>query len=120
MIADALLLEGKVSVFIGGKEYKIPPPTIERIAGAGRHLASLKPCSSFMDIIQTMPELEAACKALSWFIQGDENLHKTLQKGTLAEIIGALTAAVSLMGIENFPKLSALARNVQSLIAITR
>lgn len=120
LVSEALLGKGEASVLIGGKTYTIPPPTIERIAGAGIYLSCLKGCSTFMDMIETMGEMEAVCKALSWFIQGDEHIYKNLMKGTLSEVTEAMALVLSLIGIENFPKLSALVKNVQSLIAITR
>lgn len=120
LVSEALLGKGEASVLIGGKTYTIPPPTIERIAGAGFYLSNFKECSTLMDMVNSMEELELVCKALSWFIQGDEHLSKNLIKGTLAEVTGAFAVVLTLIGIENFPKLSGLVKNVQSLIAITR
>lgn len=120
MIAETLLGKGEVSVHIGGKNYTIPPPTIERIAGAGYYLADFKECETLMDMVTSMESMDNVCKAVSWFIQGDEELYRTLSKGTIAEVIDALAKALGLIGIENFLKLSALVRNVQSLIAVTR
>lgn len=120
MVAEALLGKGEASVHIAGKNYVIPAPTIERIAGAGYYLADIKECETLMDIITSMESMNNVCKAVSWFIQGDEELYRTLSKGTIAEVIDALAKALGLIGIENFPKLSALVKNVQSLIAVTR
>lgn len=120
LVSEVLLGKGGVSAHIAGKDYTIPPPTIERIAGAGYYLADFKECETLMDMVTSMESMNSVCKALSWFIQGDEELYRTLSKGTIAEVVDALAKAIGLIGVENFLRLSALVRNVQSLIAVTR
>ena len=107
------------SVIIGGKVYVIFPPNIKKICGAGLYLSGIKG-NTLAEMLSSLQDIECVCKALSWFIQGDESLTEELMEGTLKEVTEALVKAVSLIGIENFPKLSGLARNVRSLVAISR
>ena len=58
-----------------------------------------------------------ASRALSWFIQGDENLHEELSCGTFDEVVEALATGLSMISAENFYKLLALAKNVAILTA---
>lgn len=103
---------------VGGKPYFIKPPTIRKIAGAGYALGELgAENGNFGDILKAMQDTEKAAEALSWFIKGDESLTEELKEGTLEEVTDALAVAVSMLGIEDFQKLSGLSRSVRRLIA---
>lgn len=104
---------------ISGKEYKIPPPTIERIAGAAKHLNEME-INTIKDLLLSYENLDEACKALSWFICGNESLSRELAKALPSEVLIGLKTALNQIDIKDFLKLSALARNVRSLIAATR
>lgn len=120
LISSAVLGIDCETVLVGGRTYVIFPPTVERIAGAGRFLSDLGEGRTVAEVLGTMQRMDAACRALSWFIQGDEGLWSELSGGTLEEVTDALSVAVGMIGIQNFPRLSALVRSVRSLIATAR
>lgn len=70
-----------------------------------------------MDMLRSLKDVGSASRALSFFIQGDESLYDELSQGTLDEVVEALAIAVSMISVENFFKLSALAKNVALLTA---
>lgn len=105
------------TIIVGGEVYSLFPPTIRRIAGAGLHLAAIPENGKVREMIGSMEE---ATKALSWFIRGDESLCDALSDGTAKEIVEGLEVAIKLIGMENFPKLSALSKSVRTLIANTK
>jgi len=122
VVSESLLgLDGK-AVTVGGKAYVIPPPTIKRIVGAAYHLSALvsEGDVTVMDVIASMKDLGEACSALSWFIVGDTTLAAELSDGTPDEVTTALMAAYSLISVENFTRLSTLARNVAGMTARPR
>ena len=69
------------------------------------------------DIFLSMKDTPNASHALSWFINGNDELFEELSKGTFEENVEALSIAFSLISVENFMKLSALVKNVASLAA---
>lgn len=105
-------------VFIGGKVYTIHPPTIRTLAGV-IHLMRESTGESIKDIIFNM-DLEGCCKALSWFIQGNEGLKDTFMDCPVSEVQEGLIKGFTLLDPKNFITLSALQRNVRSLIAKPR
>lgn len=119
LVSSAVLGIDCETVIVGGEVYVIYPPTIERLAGAGYHLSDLKG-NTIAEMLSNLTDLFSACKALSWFIEGNESKAGKLSKGTLKEVCDGLEKAISMIGIENFVRLSASARNVRSLIATTR
>ena len=70
LISSAVLGIDCETVLVGGKAYVIFPPTVERIAGAGRFLSDLGEGRTVAEVLGTMQRMDAACRALSWFIQG--------------------------------------------------
>lgn len=118
LVSSAILGIDQESVFVNGKVYQIYPPTIRRFVGA---VASMKESNgeSIKDLILNM-DMEGACKALSWFIQGDESLAESFKDAKVSEVQEGLLTAFSLIDPQNFIKLSALQRNVRSLIAKPR
>ena len=107
------------TVIVNGKAYYLSPPTIRKIAGAGLYLSDLIG-ENLSEMIHSMKDLGNAAKALSWFIAGNESLAEELSEGTVAEVTDGLETAVMMLGIENFPRLSALSQSVGRLIAHTK
>ena len=98
----------------------IHPPTVHRIAGTGYYLSDLKDGVTVMDMLRSLKDVEMASRALSWLIQGDENLCEELSAGTFDEVVEALANGLSMVSAENFYKLSVLAKNVALLTAKQR
>lgn len=117
IINAAVLGKDFETVFVNGKVYVIYPPTIHKIAGAGYYLCDLKEAVTVMDMLRSLKDVEIASRALSWLIQGDENLCEELSAGTFDEVVEALATGLSMVSAENFYKLSVLAKNVALLTA---
>ncbi len=120
MVAAALLGKDSVNVRIAGTTYKITPPTIKQIAGAGYWLSDFGEEETDADFVGELKSVDKVAKAVSWLIRGDEELEEELKEGTLGELLQAVTAAMSMIGIQNFAMLSTLAKNVKMLIAKQR
>lgn len=117
LVAASLLGNDGEVISIGGKTYTITPPTIKKIVGAGYYLADLGDFENVTDVMEKFKEFEKMAKALSWFIKGDESLSGELTNGTLTEVVNGIDAAVRLMDVGNFIRLSTLSKNVERLIA---
>lgn len=117
IINAAVLGKDFETVFVNGNVYVIHPPTIHKIAGAGYYLCDLKEAVTVMDMLRSLKDVEMASRALSWLIQGDENLCEELSAGTFDEVVEALATGLSMVSAENFYKLSVLAKNVALLTA---
>lgn len=121
LVTSALLGYDRKAISVNGKVYIIPAPTIKRIAGAGHYLcANMKEGMTLKDVLQDISEAESLCKALSWFINGDDSLADELSNGKYEEIVHGLEVGYSLISIENFIKLSALRKSVAKMIAKPR
>ena len=120
IINAAVLGKDFETVFVNGKVYVIYPPTIHKIAGAGYYLCDLKEAVTVMDMLRSLKDVEMASRALSWLIQGDENLCEELSAGTFDEVVEALATGLSMVSAENFYKLSVLVKNVALLTAKQR
>lgn len=118
IVSSAILGMDCKAVVINSKVYVIMPPTIKKIAGAGLCLSNING-KTIKDIVMSA-DMEAASRALSYFIQGDDLLSTEISQGTLEEVVDALCEAYSLIGTKDFLKLSDLARNVANLIAKQR
>lgn len=105
------------NVEVGGKFYSISPPTIEKISGAAYYLSNFDFIQSKEELVHQMQIMKDAASALSWFIEGNDSLSSQLSKGTIDEICNGIDAALSLIDIENFKRLSVLAGNVARLAA---
>lgn len=106
-----------VNVMVNNKVYSIFPPTIHKLAGAGLYLSDFGNEENVRDILISINNADKLAHALSWLIKGDDSLVNELEQGTFDELVDAVSQAYSLMSIENFIKLSALAKNVAMLIA---
>lgn len=120
IVNAAVLGKDFETVFVNGKAYIINPPTIHKIAGASYYLSGLKDGVTVMDMLRSLKDVDVASRALSWLIQGDENLYEELSKGTFDEVVEALATGLSMISAENFYKLSVLAKNVALLTAKQR
>lgn len=120
IVNAAVLGKDFETVFVNGNAYIINPPTIHKIAGAGYYLSDLKDGVTVMDMFCSMKDVVVASCALSWLIKGDESLSEELSKGTLDEVVEALSVGFSMISAENFYKLSVLAKNVALLTAKQR
>ena len=120
IINAAVLGKDFETVFVNGNVYVLHPPTIHKIAGAGYYLCDLKEAVTVMDMLRSLKDVEMASRALSWLIQGDENLCEELSAGTFDEVVEALATGLSMVSAENFYKLSVLAKNVATLTAKER
>ncbi len=105
------------NVIIDGRLYVILPPTIHRLAGAGLYLSDFGNEQTVRDVIKSLNNSDKLAHALSWFVNGDDSLYEDFSRGTFDELVDAVTQAYSLISVENFTKLSALAKNVARLIA---
>jgi hypothetical protein len=117
IVNAAVLGKDFETVFVNGNAYVIHPPTVHRIAGAGYYLSDLKDGVTVMDMLRSLKDVETVSRALSWLIQGDENLYEELSEGTFDEVVEALGTGLSMISAENFYKLSVLAKNVVNLTA---
>lgn len=103
---------------VNKKIYTVSPPTIKRLAGASYYLSKDEGGDNIGDALRIMfSESANAAKALSWLVAGDESLSDEFAQGTLEEVLTGLEKAMSLVGTANFPRLSALMRNVSMLTA---
>lgn len=105
------------SAVVNGKAYAIHPPTIHKLAGAGVYLSEFGNEETLGDVIKSINSSDKLAHALSWLINGDDSLFNELAEGTFDELVEAVSGAYSLVSLENFMKLSTLAKNVSGLIA---
>lgn len=118
MVASALLGTDCVTVIVAGKAYTVFPPTVYRLAGAGQYLSDFdNSADTVAAIFKSINRVGKLASALSWLIKGDDSLSTELGRGTVEELCEALGEAYSLLSVENFYRLSTLARNVSRLIA---
>lgn len=120
VVSSAILGYDGETIFVGGKAYIVPPPTIARIASASYFLSDIKEGDNMSDIIKSLGKIENAAHALSHLVCGSDNLFKAFRKATLNEVIEGLSVAISLISAENFLKLLALAKSVAELTAKQR
>lgn len=120
VVSAAILgLDGE-TVLVAGRAYHIMPPTLKKIAQAAYYLSEISEAESPKSLLMSTDNLKSLCDALSCMIKGNESLSDSLMDGTMTEIVEALEIAYSLASVENFLRLSALARNVASLTAKQR
>lgn len=102
IVNAAVLKKDFETVFVNDNVYVIHPPTIHKIAGAGYYLSDLKDGTTVMDMLRSLKDVKCASKALSWLIQGNEELSEELSKGTFDEVVEALAIGLSMISVENF------------------
>lgn len=117
MIASAIIGLDYKMIIVNDKSYIIEPPTIERIAGASYWLLDAGDGNTVRDVLSLMSKAENLSKALSWYIQGNDELSQELAKGKMSEVVDGLEAAMSMIEATNFLKLSGLRKSARILIA---
>lgn len=117
IVSDAIIGNDFVTVMVANKMYAVMPPTIHKLAGAGLYLSGFGKEETLHDIIKSVNDSDKLSLALSWLINGNDSLSDELSRGSFDELVNALCEAYSLISVENFTKLSALAKNVARLIA---
>lgn len=117
LVSEAITGKDFIPIIVNGKMYRVNPPTIHKIAGASAYLAILEDSKDIAGIVSSLKDISVASRALSWFIEGDDSLEHELSKGTLEEVLCGLTAAYSLISVENFTMLLDLAKNIANLTA---
>lgn len=117
VVSASIIGADLVNVMVDNKVYSIFPPTIHKLAGAGLYLSDFGDEQTFRDVIKSINNSDKLAHALSWLIKGDNSLFNELEQGTFDELVDAVSQAYSLISVENFTKLSALAKNVAMLIA---
>lgn len=122
VISDAILGIDYETVFVGGVAYTITPPTIERMAGAISCLSELeftdKP--TMKELLMSLGETTAYCRALSWFINGDTSYAGRLAKGTFEEVVDALLVSFDLVSPKTFSTAVSLVKSAGRLAAKSR
>nr|DAV45251.1 MAG TPA: hypothetical protein [Bacteriophage sp.] len=109
-----------VNVMVNGRCYTVFPPTVHKLAGAGMFLSDFGDEQTVRDVISSINDSEKLAHAFSWLVQGNDGLFDELSHGTFDELVNAIDMAYSLISVENFTRLSTLAKNVASLIAKQR
>lgn len=117
MVASAIVGLDYRIIIVNDKSYIIHPPTIAKIAGATYWLCEAGDGKTLREILVSLSKSENLTKALSWFIQGNEDLAEELTKGKLDEIVNGIEAAFSMIEAQNFMKLSALQKSASLLVA---
>lgn len=117
IVSASIIGANFVNVMVNSKCYSVFPPTVHRLAGAGLYLSDFGDEQDLREIIKSINDAHKLAHALSWLINDDDSLFEELSHGTFDELVNAVCEAYSLISVESFTKLSALARNVSSLIA---
>lgn len=121
LVADAVLGEDFKVVVLGGKAYKVSPPTIATIC-KGIHYLSLidKTTSGKEDLEKVRNDLENILKGLSVFVLGSADMYKEIDGATLHELREALETVVKFISAEDFFVCAALAESVARMAATPR
>lgn len=122
LVSDAIIGGDYVVVYVNGKAYPIPSPTIKRLARAISCLSELDlgDTGTLKDIFLASKDSEAYARALSWLINGNASLSDKLSNGTLEEVVDALEKAFGLVDVTPFLKAASLTRNASLLVASPR
>lgn len=120
IVSAAIIGADFITVLVNDKPYTVYPPTINKLSGAGFYLNGMGDEQTVRDIINSINNSEKLCHAFSWLVKGDDSLFEELSQGTFDELVDAVSAAYSLVSVENFTKLSVLAKNVAKLVANQR
>lgn len=122
LVSDAIIGADYTIVYVNGKAYPIKPPTIHKLAGAISCISGLElgEQGTLKDMLLSAKDCKAYAKALSWFIKGNQSLNAELSKGTLEEVVKALTIAFDLVGIKPFLTAASLTRSASLLAASPR
>lgn len=117
-MADAVLGEDFKVVVLGGKAYKISPPTIATICKGIQYLSLIdKTTSGKEDLEKVRNELENILKGLSVFVLGSADRYEEIEGATLHELREALETVVKFISAEDFFVCAALAESVARMAA---
>lgn len=120
VVASAIIGSDVQIIVVDGKRYVLPPPVINRIAGAITCLceAGLPDKPSIRETLLGLKNTPVAlAKSLSWFVKGDESLTDEFTRGSFEEVVSGVEQALSLISTSVFLKAVSLARNAASLAA---
>ena len=122
LVSDAVIGMDYAIVYVNGKAYPVKPPTINRLAGAISCISSLDlgDQGTMKDMLLCAKDCKAYAKALSWLIKGNQSLSAELSKGTLEEVVDALSSALDMVGVTPFLKAVSLTRSASLLAATPR
>lgn len=104
-------------IIINDKSYVVESPTIHKLAGAGYWLSDIGEGNTLADMFATLEKSENLCRAMSWLIQGNDELWEELSQASLDEVVDGLCMAYSMVDLTNFLRLSDLVKSVKNLIA---
>lgn len=107
-------------VVVNGKRYVMQPPTIMKIAGAGYWLTDMREGGTMRDLLASLADMGKVARALSWLIDGSEDLWEELARGTMDEVLDALETGFSMISAANFTRLSTLRKSVEKMAANMR
>lgn len=118
LITAAFLGKDAHTIYVNTIPYKIKPLTIKKIVGMGFFLDGISDCENGLkEAFSALGKADRMAEALSWAIQGNSDLKEELMEGTIEELVVGLSAAYSTISPKSFTTLSALTRNVATLIA---
>lgn len=121
LVADAVLGEDFKVVVLGGKAYKVSPPTIATICKGIQYLSLIdKTTSGKEDLEKVRNDLENILKGLSVFVFGSADIYKEIDGATLHELREALETVVKFISAEDFFVCAALAESVARMAATPR
>lgn len=113
---EMLGMNGK-RIVIAGKSYVIQPPSIKKLCGAAYYLTDCEDADTLKGVLLSISNLDNTCKALSWLVNGDEELTEEFKEGTLDEIVEGICVGLDMLSVENFIRLSSSVRSVRTLTA---
>lgn len=119
IVSSAILGMDVGAIVVNNKPYYIKPPTIRKLSGAGYYLSDVANGNTIREVLFSLTNDKAA-HALSWLINGNDDLYEELRDGTLEEITDGIEVAFDLIRTGNFMRLSVLTRSIANLIARPR
>lgn len=119
LVSTAIIGGDYKLIYIGGKAYPVPPPTIKRMAGAISCISDLDlgENGTIKEMFLSCKDAEAYSKALSWLVKGDLSLSEEFTDNTLEEVIEGLSIAFDMVGVVPFLKAASLTRSASLLAA---
>ena len=117
MVASAIIGLDYRMIIVNDRSYIMEPPTIAKIAGATYCLCDYGDGKTLREILTSLPKAENLAKALSWFIQANDDLSEELAQGSLSEVVAGIEAGFSMIETSNFMRLSALLKSARLLVA---
>ena len=94
IVSSAIIGADVETITVNGKRYVIMPPTIKKIAGAAYWLSDIQEAKTLKEMFMSINNVEALAHALSWFINGNDDLSEELVNGTQDEVIKGLELSI--------------------------